>query len=237
MKLSPIRNTVLEECRAIARLIAGESNPPEALVHGLFREIPFVTAYRESDESTPKRADHKDHLKQVEKAALKISMALTDWKTLVFLINAEDGDLGFNADDTAKAMDEIVIRAKNAGKAIPDGGGPHRAVPQYHGQDPLYIDAKELCALIIVQSWILTRGAKPSRANDRAHEAADRYWIASGGTSIGAGETLSGWERWIKKAKLLLDLPARDPRTSIVRQLRYSLGSLDPDLIAPFFAN
>lgn len=237
MNQSANSNGTLADCWEIGRLIAGTSPPPESLIHGLYNETSFIRAYRQSDQSAPKREDHKDRLKEVEKAALKISVALKDWPTLVFLKNTQDGNFGFDVDAVAQAMDEVVIRAKNAREAIPSGGGAHRAAPQYNGQEPLYIDAKELCALVIVQGWILTRGAKPSRANDHVHEAADRLWIASGGTSIGAGDTLSGWERWIKKAKLLLDLPASDPRMSIVRQVRQSLTSLNPDLIAPFFVN
>jgi hypothetical protein len=58
---------------------------------------------------------------------------------------------------------------------------------------PDIFNAKALCAARIFEAWRFLNGREPGISNLKAAEAAQAYWLASGGTSDGYGDPLNGW--------------------------------------------
>jgi len=69
-----------------------------------------------------------------------------------------------------------------------------RAKPQV----PDVFDAKTLCAARIVEAWRFFNGKDPGISNLKAAQAAQGYWLASGGTTNGYGNPLNGWYDYFK---------------------------------------
>jgi hypothetical protein len=79
------------------------------------------------------------------------------------------------------------VRERCAGKR----GGPGRA---WSSDAP---SAKHLTAASIITAWSFHHGEKPSASSDKAREAADQLWRASGGKDLAKRpKTAGSFERW-----------------------------------------
>jgi hypothetical protein len=66
---------------------------------------------------------------------------------------------------------------------------------------PDVFDAKSLCAARILELGRFLNKFEPGSKSRRAGEAAQAYWLASGGRSEGFGDPVNGWKRYFKIAK------------------------------------
>jgi hypothetical protein len=83
--------------------------------------------------------------------------------------------------ETARSSPELV---EKSGKTKRGPGKP---------DVPDVFTAKALCAARIVEAWRFFHKRDPGLGNLKAAEAAQAFWLASGGTSNGYGDPLNGW--------------------------------------------
>jgi hypothetical protein len=66
---------------------------------------------------------------------------------------------------------------------------------------PGIFDAKSLCAARIFEAWRFFNKREPGIRNLKAAEAAQAYWLASGGISKGYGNPLNGWYHYFRTVR------------------------------------
>jgi hypothetical protein len=143
---------------------------------------------------------------------------------LPFLIHMYNGDphsggvlsLRGQTEFVADLRDVIVraqsVKTRFSGKA----GGPGKAWTTSGA-----LSARELCAVIIIEAWNVSRGNLPSPSNAEVWQAADLLWLASGGPPLNkSGETVDAYERWFR--------PMKTAKASNDPNRRWIRGKLQP---------
>jgi hypothetical protein len=174
-------------------LIAGDR--PEAwFIDNLKRLGKALEISRLSNLKLPRRDRARQKMRDIGDAAETLSTAIADSGILALLQNAcrdgrEIGDWGSLCFD----LDEIARRAKLAPDQIRFGPGRDKAsaIPA--------LDAKVLCALVVIEGWHIRRGEYPSDKSEGVKNAVDALWEASGGPPFGKGQ--GDWRRPLKAAK------------------------------------
>ena len=169
----------------VARLIAGKS-PPPWLIAGLQRCAGAVNQNRLHGDATP-LVQMRERLDAIARAAELLTRGLIEVEMLSYL--ERDGTL-HEMPAARRTLQEIGPRARKAMREllIRPGQG-------WQGPNPDGLDARKLCALIVVEAWSAARGKYPGDRNGAAQAAADAYWQASGGPSLGEIGSVERWRR------------------------------------------
>lgn len=191
--------------------IITERNPPDWLVTGLrlcgggVRQARFG-----SPEGTP-LAEVRERLERIAVAARLLAHTITDPEMLSYL--ERDGFL-HKVGPTWRTLTEIEPRARAIIATLSVARGRGRWGPR-----PTGLNAREMCALVVVEAWAAVHGEYPGPRNSKAHEAADAYWLASGGPLLGK---VGSVERWSRDFQHVLNAPAtfRDVARRLVQQDR-----------------
>ena len=67
---------------------------------------------------------------------------------------------------------------------------------------PGHFSAKTLCAARILDAFVHFRGSEPGPRNLEAADAAEAFWLASGGPSKSFGNPLTGWRHHFETVKI-----------------------------------
>jgi hypothetical protein len=179
----------------VAALIAPESTPSWLPAH-LEWSAQGIRHDRLTDVLRPTKAETLKELSAVEKALATlwrgfnspaIRNLLEDAKSLKKL-SISGWDLQDLSERAALAVASPLL-IKFPGKARRGRGKP---------KVPNLFDAKTLCAARIVDLWKHFRGSEPGLGNLKCADAAQAYWLASGGRSEGYGDPLNGWYDYFK---------------------------------------
>jgi hypothetical protein len=182
----------------IARIIGGPGAPRWLPAHlewwsqGLRYDI-LVEQYRPSKLKTLKR------LLGLEEAVAILKRELDD-PSVRNLIEAARSPKKISI--TTSALTDLSDRAAIArsspqlvGKAGKTKRGPGKP------DVPDVFDAKTHCAARIFEAWRFVNGRETGISNLKAAEAAQAYWLASGGASNGYGDPRNGWYDYFKVAR------------------------------------
>lgn len=189
--------------QAVAQLASEGQLGPADLYGRLMRVIERIAAWRELESAAPKRSDARDRLDKVARAANLLARELSDPAMVALLANAKNGLMGMQLDGDTKLTDAIVDlgeRARMAMATVRQSGGRDAVSSARPGVRTDSISARELCAILTVEAWMLVRGDSPGRNNEEAARVADWLWQAAGGSSAGAAGGIS-WSRELRIAR------------------------------------
>jgi hypothetical protein len=146
-----------------------------------------------ADQFRPTKAQTRERLEAVEKAALLLQREL-DNPSIRNLLNASRPTPRISI--SIADLRDLSERASLA-RTSPLLTGAKRETEAKRGRGkpkvPDIFQAKTRCAARIVEAWLHFRKAEPGLGNLDAAAAAQAYWLASGGTSEGHGNPLNGW--------------------------------------------
>lgn len=185
---------------AVATFIAPQDTPPW-LKSYLVNWAPSLMLDRGVAMVQPTKVEMKKRLLEASDAAFLLHSAVSDTATREFIERA--GGIRFDTlGGLQHALQNIGERAKVAANSAAlstatgkTKSGRGKALP------PDAYAPKTFCAVVIAEAWKFLRGEYPVPRNPHAAEAAQAYWLASGGTSDGWGEDpLGGWRPYFKRA-------------------------------------
>jgi hypothetical protein len=174
----------------IARMVAGPDAPRWLPAHlewwsqGV-RHDNLVDEYRPSKLKTVER------LLGVEQCVAMLRRELEDPSIRNLLEAAKtSGRIGVTITDLNELSDRAAI-ARSSSALVGKSGKTKRGPGKPNVPD--IFNAKALCAARIFEAWRFLNKREPGISNLKAAQAAQAYWLASGGTSDGYGDPLNGW--------------------------------------------
>ena len=205
------------ELRAIATLIAGDA-PPDWLIMHLESWIGSLIVDRGVNAGQPTRSEMRARLEQIREAALLLLDEVQASEIREFLDASPHGPME-NVAQLADQLVALITRSEEVGEAATIANavgqakrGPGKARPP--GATP----PEAFCALIISETWRHVRGDRPGARNERAQEAAERYWrLAGGEASTEANEPYARWRSHFERAR-------KDGPESIRKEIRRHLA-------------
>jgi hypothetical protein len=151
------------------------------------------------DEKRRTRVMMKKRLAEVKDAALLLRGALVDPPTVEFL-ESEGRGLIENPIRLMRELRDLADRAESAAAPLSTSGGktkPGRSRAIVSDGIP----AKLYCAALIAETWTFFHHKGPRPRSQKAAEAADAYWIATGGDVTVAAERLNRWRPYFQEAQ------------------------------------
>ncbi|WP_426610575.1 hypothetical protein [Bradyrhizobium sp. McL0616] len=155
---------------------------------------------RMADEIRPSRAKTAEMLSEIEDALALARSNLNnpDIRNLIEATENRSPPLGALiaavqdlSKRTSRARSSSIVAGKD-GKTKRGRGKP---------KTPNIFDAKTLCAARILELGRFLNKFEPGIRSPSAAKAAQAYWLASGGSSDGAGDPINGWKHHFKLAK------------------------------------
>jgi hypothetical protein len=143
------------------------------------------------DQYRPSKLKTVERLLGVEQAVAILRRELEDPSIRNLLTTARyPGRIGFSIADL-KDLSERAVIARSSPALIGKSGKTKRGPGKPDVPD--VFNAKALCAARIFEAWRFLNKVEPGLGNLKAAEAAQAYWLASGGTSDGYGDPRNGW--------------------------------------------
>jgi hypothetical protein len=143
------------------------------------------------DQYRPSKLKTVERLLGVEQALAILRRELENPSTRNLLATAKTlKRIGISIADL-KDLSERAVIARSSPALIGKSGKTKRGPGKPDVPD--VFNAKELCAARIFEAWRFLNKVEPGLGNLKAAEAAQAYWLASGGTSDGYGDPRNGW--------------------------------------------
>ncbi len=208
---------VLSDYEAVARLVTPE--PPMWLLEAL-RD--WAAAFRFGERMYGQhmsRAEMRETLREVERAARFIRDCLLNSDVLLFLMAAGDGPID-NYTSFHVGLRDLMIRAGCAGASPLLATSYGRAKP---GRGPALppgaTDPRCFCSLVIAEVWRWFHGVYPSPTNMRAAEAAEKIWALSGNARRSWGnEPRNAWRPYFEDVQSSSFEPLRDAVIQLIQR-------------------
>ena len=214
-----------DELKAALRLIWPESRQAARPFRENFESLAAWLACL-PDDGLRNRSGFREELAETEKAAHTILKKLRDARILTSL-NETDEDGIEDWRELINGCSRLIRRVQMTATKLPQGQGRHRA-----RLNASTLSNRELCALIILESWVVARG-KPNCAKVKpigpgvatAHKAADSLWRATRPDEP-TGDGQSFWRRAFEAAH-----KAYGPQRDFIRSsLTASYKNFDSDI-------
>ena len=207
---SPKQQAVLETAprgspcyQEISELIAGRDGPP--WLHGfLFDWAISLALDREVQALQPRRREMRKILRRVGEAAALIRRGLSHSSVRNFLEDEPLGPLPYLG-GLDHSLNDLAVRAAQA------WGSPHLAdskgktkAGQGRAATSRSISPQSYCALLIAELWRHFHPHYPTVRNQKAAQAADIFWRATGKKRKGWGnDPLPAWRHHFKAVRAL----------------------------------
>jgi hypothetical protein len=189
----------------------------------------LVAQYRPSKLKTVER------LLGVEQAVAILRRELEDPSIRNLLQAAKTSERIGVAITALKELSDRAVIARSSPALIGKSGKTKRGPGKPDVPD--VFNAKALCAARIFEAWRFLNGREPGISNLKAAEAAQAYWLASGGTSDGYGDPLNGWYDHFRCAARSASIAlckvcfvSASEMPAIVRALSIVIAALSPSL-------
>jgi hypothetical protein len=194
------------EITTAAKVIAG-GNPSEWLIRKLVVLAPMVIKARTEEETQPTRVEMMKRLDAIDPNILSPLLSIVDPSSQELLLHLEQGGeypidpgtlIAFRRHliGLLEILPEFANRAKQARDRLDTGAGKGRAWSRRNA-----LDAKDLCAVIVTESWRRVRSDPlPDPSNSKLHCAGEAFWIATRGIKPW-GNTNSRWRKHFTKAR------------------------------------
>jgi hypothetical protein len=142
-------------------------------------------------------------LTAIRDAADLLDIALRDPMTRAFL----ERDCGVDIDNKFSGLQDalqfIAVQAHNSARSplLTTKGGKAKS-GRGKAQLPGTYSPKIFCAVVIAEAWKFLHGKYPASVSKKAAEAAEAYWLVSGGATAGWGnDRLGAWRPYFEKAR------------------------------------
>jgi hypothetical protein len=179
----------------VAKLIAAPGPPPEWLEEKLRKLAAILVFGLRHQDQQPGRSEMRKRLKTYGEAAKTLLRLFEEDLPSLLHIEAAGGsieEIGGMAHD----LKQVIGGAKRARADISTHGGPAKAWALQEVLSP-----KDYCALVIREAWQIIHEEYPGPRRPEAIEAADAYWLASGGPRMGkSGREARGWRAHFEAA-------------------------------------
>ena len=182
----------------VARMIVPSNTPPWLPAHlewwaqGIWHDIL-------GDRCRPSKLQTVERLSGVEEAVAVLRRELEDPSIRNMLITAKTAKrIGISIVDL-KDLSERAAMVRSSPSLIGNTGKTKRGKGKPDVPD--VFSAKTLCAARILELGRFLNKFEPGVKSTNAAEAAQAYWLASGGTSKSFGNPLNGWKHHFKLAK------------------------------------
>ena len=175
----------------VARLIAGDEEPPEWLLYAADKAREMLSESRRGEAIYPKRARQRQQLVTLRAAIAFVRKAIRN-PTISATLLAGDNHF-HNQNETDHGLADLAKRAATAISEIPPGGGRNK----FHAQ-PGGLSPHVKCALMVSVLWTSARGVEPPSANETAQRACEALWKAA---SVGESVRVRGAKPKKRKPK------------------------------------
>jgi len=151
----------------------------------------------------PTKTTMKKQLTQLGKTAYLLNDILSNPTTRAFL----ECEFHFNIDkefgEFRSALPLIAARAHKAARspALTNKSGKTKS-GRGKAVLPGTSNPKVFCAVVVAEAWQFIHGKYPTPVNTTAANAAEKYWLASGGSTGGWGnDRLGAWRPYFQNAR------------------------------------